>query len=279
MKKLLYLTFFLFSISVAAQNKAYIEVSYTAYSPSLKDGKSVMKNQYILLANNNVSKFYSPNTEYIDSLNSTPEGTAKYQEMTRSAYLGGKIKELPRRDGSYYITKSFDDKSLHCYDANGLDKFYYMETPEEWNWDIKETTKEIFGYECIEATTDFHGRRWTVWFTPEIPILNGPWKFDGLPGLILEAVAEGDQYKFIASGIQQTEKLILPIYLENEYEKTTRLNFLKDKRSFLDNTLSRLNAQLGDISLVKVEDENGNDISNSLFVSSDVVDFIETDYH
>lgn len=279
MKKFLYLIVIFFSIPASAQNKADIEVSYTVLSPSLKDGKTVLTNQYILLANNSISKFYSPKTEYIDSLNSTPEGKAKYQEMTRSAYLGGKIKDLPRRDGSYYITKSFDDKSLRCYDVNGLDKFYYEETPEEWNWDIKESTKEILGYECIEATTDFHGRKWTVLFTPEVPVHNGPWKFDGLPGLILEAVAEGDQYKFLANGIQQTEKIIQPVYLENDYEKTSRLDFLKDKRSFLDNTLSRLNAQLGDISLVKVEDENGNDISNSLFASSKVVDFIETDYH
>lgn len=107
---------------------------------------------------------------------------------------------------------------------------------------------------------------------------NGPWKFDGLPGLILEASAEGNQYSFIATGIQQTDKIITPMYLADEYEKTTRLDFLKSKRSFLDNTLSRLNAQLGDISITKVEDENGNEISGSIFASRETVDFIETDY-
>ncbi|MDE6521925.1 MAG: GLPGLI family protein [Muribaculaceae bacterium] len=265
------------AIAVMART-ADIEISYTALSPNMKNGNVEVKNQYILLANGMESKFYSPMTEYIDSLNSTPEGKAIYQEMTQNAYLGGKMDEMPRKDGSYYITKSFPDKKLRYFDSVGLDKFVYEESPDKWNWTIMDSTKEILGYECVEATTNFHGRKWTVWFAPEIPVQNGPWKFDGLPGLILEAVSEGGQYRFEATGIQQTDKIITPVHLVDEYEKTTRLAFLKNKRLFLDNILSRLNAQLGNISITKVEDENGNDISGSIFASRKTVDFIETDY-
>ncbi len=265
------------TIAANSQPTAKIEVSYTAWSPNMKTGKVEVKNQYILLANSSESKFYSPKTEYIDSLNSTPEGVAKYQEMTRNAYFGGKMDELPRKDGSYYILKSFPDKTVKTFDSAGLDKFYYVETPEEWAWEIGDSTKTILGYECVQATTDFHGRKWTVWFTPEIPLQNGPWKFDGLPGLIMEATSDGGEYSFIATGVQQTDKTIIPLYLADSYEKTTRIDFLKNKRAFFDNTLSRINAQLG-VSVTKVEDENGNDISGSIFASSDIVDFIETDY-
>lgn len=267
----------LVAIAAIAQ-KADIEVSYTALSPNMKNGKTEIINHYILLANGKESKFFSPMTEYIDSLNSTPDGKAKYQEITRNAYLGGKMDEMPRKDGSYYVMKSLPTKTLRYYDSAGLDKFFYEETSEEWNWTIGEATKEILGYECVEASTDFHGRKWTVWFTPEIPVQNGPWKFDGLPGLILKAESESGQYSFEASGIVTTEKIIKPVYLAEEYELTSRINFLKDKRAFLDNTLSRLNAQLGDISVLKVEDESGNDISGSIFASRETVDFIETDY-
>ena len=265
------------AIAVMART-ADIEISYTALSPNMKNGNVEVKNQYILLANGMESKFYSPMTEYIDSLNSTPEGKAIYQEMTQNAYLGGKMDEMPRKDGSYYITKSFPDKKLRYFDSVGLDKFVYEESPDKWNCTIMDSTKEILVYECVEATTNFHGRKWTVWFAPEIPVQNGPWKFDGLPGLILEAVSEGGQYRFEATGIQQTDKIITPVHLVDEYEKTTRLAFLKNKRLFLDNILSRLNAQLGNISITKVEDENGNDISGSIFASRKTVDFIETDY-
>ncbi len=266
------------AMETMAQEKASIEVSYTALSPNNKNGKKEVKNQYILLANSSESKFYSPMTEYIDSLNSTPEGVAKYQEMARNAYFGNKIKDMPRKDGSYYVMKSFPTNKMSTYDTVGLDKFCYDEHLEEWSWEIGDSTKNILGYECVEAATDYHGRRWTVWFAPDIPMQNGPWKFCGLPGLILEAVSDGGQYSFIASGIQQTEKTIVPPYLAAEYEKTTRKDFLKNKRSFQDNTLSRLNAQLGGAKVLKVEDENGNDISNSIFASRETVDFIETDY-
>mgnify|MGYP006922401943 CR=1 FL=1 len=62
------------SIAAIAQQKADIEVSYTAHHPNMRNGKDDLTNQYILIANANESKFFSPMTEYIDSLNSTTDG-------------------------------------------------------------------------------------------------------------------------------------------------------------------------------------------------------------
>ena len=261
------------AIAAMAQNKADIEVSYTAMSPNFKNGKVDVKNQYVLLANAKESKFYSPITEYIDSLNSTPEGVAQWQEMTRGAYLSGNMDKIPHKDGSYYVVKSISDKTLRYYDSAGLDKFVYKETPEEWTWEISDSTKNILGYECVKAKTDFHGRKWTVWFSPEIPLSNGPWKLGGLPGVILEASTDDDKYSFVATGIQQTSKIIIPVYLADDYEKTDRKSFLKAKRAFLDNPLGSLNAQMG--GEITISGNSGEPI----FASSDVVDLIETDYH
>lgn len=256
-----------------AQNKADIEVSYTAMAPNFKNGKVDVKNQYVLLANASESKFFSPITEYIDSLNSTPEGVAKYQEMSRSAAMKGDWDNIPRKDGSYYVVKSLSDNLIRYYDTAGIDKLFYEETPEEWQWKISDSTKNILGYECVKATIDYHGRKWTVWFSPEIPVANGPWKFDGLPGLILEASTDDGKYSFFATGLQQSSKAIGPVYLADEYEKTDRKKFLKSKRAFLDNPLGSLNAQMGGD--IKISGNSGEPI----FASSDVVDLIETDYH
>ena len=260
------------AIATIAQNKADIEVTYTAMSPNFKNGKVDVKNQYVLLANATESKFYSPITEYIDSLNSTPEGVAQWQEMTRGAYLSGNMDKIPRKDGSYYVVMSISDNTLRYYDSAGIDKFVYEETPEEWTWEISDSTKNILGYECVKATTDFHGRKWTGWFSPEIPVSNGPWKLDGLPGLILEATTDDGKYSFVATGIQQTSKAIVPVYLADDYEKTDRKSFLKAKRAFLDNPLGSLNAQMG--GAITISDNSGKPI----FASSEVVDLIEKDY-
>lgn len=261
-----------------AQAPAEIEVSYIAHTTSFKDGKTHLTNQFILLANANESKFFSPMTQYIDSLNSTPQGKAQYQQMTSNAYFSGKMDKLPRKDGSYYIVKSIPANLVRYYDSAGLDKYFYEEAPDVWNWEISDSTKQILGYECIEASTDYHGRKWTVWFSPEIPVHNGPWKLDGLPGLILEATAEGSQYQFIATGIQTSTKTIGPIYLADEYEKTTRKEFLKAARSFMNNPLGKLKASMGD-KLVTIKKADGSTIDGSIFASDKVIDFIETDYH
>lgn len=268
------------AIAASAQPKADIEVSYTAHHPNLRNGKDDLTSQYILLANADESKFFSPMTEYVDSLNSTPEGKAKLNEMTSNAFLGGKLDDIPRSDGSYYVVKSADKYT--CYDNSGLEKYVYEEPVAEMKWEVAEdSTKNILGYECIMAVVDYHGRRWTAWFTPEIPINAGPWKFAGLPGLILEATADGNQYSFVATGIQQTDKPITPVYLANEYEKTDRIKFLKARRSFLDNPLGKINAQFAGagVTVGKVQNEDGSDATGSIFAPASVVDLIETDYH
>lgn len=119
----------------------------------------------------------------------------------------------------------------------------YEEPVAELGWEIGDSTKIILGNECVMATANYHGRRWTAGFSPEIPVIAGPWKLTGLPGLILEATADGNQYSFIATGIQQTDKPITPVYLANEYEKTDRIQFLRARCSFLDNPLGKINAQ------------------------------------
>ena len=281
MKHVFSLIFIAFAITVNAQQKAKIEVSYTEYQPNMRTGeKNGTTHQYILLAGSNDSKFFSPRTEQIDSLNSTTEGKAKYQEMARSAYLGGKIEDIPRADGSYYVVKSATDNKLYYYDKVGTERFCYEEDTPQLNWVVGDSTKTILGYECFFASVDYHGRKWIVWFTPEIPVVAGPWKLQGVPGLILEASTEDGLYRFVADGIQQTEKLITPIYLVDEYEKTNRIKFLKAKRGFMDNPVGAINAQFGGsgVSIRSVKTSGGSDSGGKLYVTRETVDFIETDY-
>lgn len=263
----------LVAIAGVAQEKADIEVSYTASRVNLRDGSNITPNQYILLANANESKFYSPITEYIDSLQSTPEGDAKYKEMTRGAYLSGKIDDIPRRDGSYYIFKSMTNGKMKYYDVNGVEKYWYEEAIPQIDWELTDSTKSILGYECQMATGNLHGRRWKVWFTTDLPVMNGPWKFSGLPGLILEATDNSGLYNFTATGIQQTSRPMEPIYSADNYEKISRIDFLKAKRQFTDNPMGTLNTQLS-ASGISIGGA-GNEIK---FKSRDEIDFIETDY-
>lgn len=66
---------------------ADIKVSYNYHNKFLRgdDGVVDKTTPFILLANNNQSKFYCPSTEYKDSLLSTPSGRAKERQMFDAA--------------------------------------------------------------------------------------------------------------------------------------------------------------------------------------------------
>lgn len=134
---------------------------------------------------------------------------------------------------------------------------------------IGDSTKNILGYECFHATTDYHGRVWDVWFTPEIPIQDGPWKFRGLPGLILEATTDNG-IGFFADGIEHTTKKIKNVYGAEKYEKQDRKEILRARRAMIDNPIGTLAAS-GLVDVVK-------SVSNGPNNKSESFDFIETDY-
>ena len=58
------------------------------------------------------------------------------------------------------------------------------------DWKLQPETKNIGNFKAHKATTKFRGRKYTAWYTLEVPLPYGPWKLQGLPGLILEAYDE-----------------------------------------------------------------------------------------
>ncbi len=64
--------------------------------------------------------------------------------------------------------------------------FCVKENAFSWKWELLEKTKKIGGFTCNSAKIKFRGRTFIAWYTMEIPIPFGPWKFKGLPGFILE---------------------------------------------------------------------------------------------
>ncbi len=72
--------------------------------------------------------------------------------------------------------------------------YYVLESNDDMKWKIDPETKKENNYNLQKATTDFGGRHWIAWFTTDIPISEGPYKFRGLPGLILKI--EDDKQNF-----------------------------------------------------------------------------------
>ena len=84
--------------------------------------------------------------------------------------------------------------------------FEYEEIYPHFEWELSSDTTTIHGYICQKADVDFRGRRWTVWFTPQIPIDGGLWKFNGLPGLILRAYDASEHFYFDLHSISHPQQ-------------------------------------------------------------------------
>lgn len=263
MKHLITLSICFAAITATAQT-ADIEVCYN-YKHFHRSGTE-QNHQMILLANSSHSKFYNPTTEYLDSLESTPGGTDLYNQMKMAAFSSGNIKDVPSRKVPMYIFKH-KDKDTEVFDGNITLMYRYTEPYKPQAWTVCDSVKNILGYDCIMAYADYHGRHWTVWFAPEIPLSDGPWKLSGLPGLILEAEEESGKHHFTATGINNSTKVITPNLRADHYEKTDRISMLKALRKFEDNPVAGLSASLGISITVKEEIE-----------IDKTIDFLETDY-
>lgn len=111
---------------------------------------------------------------------------------------------------------------------------------QEWSFS-DEDTDPIMDYECSKATTEFAGRNYTAWFTPEIPLPFGPYKFGGLPGLILKLEDAEQQYIWEAVGFERDNAPILEYTYQDgndkqcsaaEVEKTL-IRYFKSPVSFM----------------------------------------------
>jgi len=81
------------------------------------------------------------------------------------------------------------------YTFQGFDSFLLKDIPQQ-KWKIGSESRSIDGYKVQKATTKWAGRDWIAWFAPDIPFHEGPYKFHGLPGLIMEVNDTKDQFHF-----------------------------------------------------------------------------------
>lgn len=256
--------------SLSAQSTDGIDVRYTENSVYRNGVKR--QRTFHLLANAARSKFFSPRSETIDSLTYTPGGKEKLKEMQKAALNAmlaqGAIytDKLPTKKENVYVIKNTADSTITFYDLIGSDEpVYYTEPFAEMQWELADSTKTILGYECFKAETDYHGRHWTAWFTPEIPISDGPWKFHGTPGLILE-VTDGGDYGYTAVDLGNSNKNPGEVYGADNYTRTDRKKILRAQRAIADNPIGALAAKGIKVTAFK----ESPDAKKS--------DFMETDY-
>jgi len=174
-------------------DKSLIECiySYKIHDPERDEDRESFK---ILEIGNDFSKFSSYGMYRVDSI-------------VKHKYPNGvTVKEYFNLDKIYkpsteFLIKDLKSGSLKFYDRVFMDRYVYEEPIPDIKWELGSDTKEICGYNCNQASASFRGRNWTAWYSDQLPVNNGPWKFGNLPGLILKLEDNDHEHIFEAIGI------------------------------------------------------------------------------
>ena len=220
-------------------DRAYMKCLYRyVYLNDTLTGKT-KDDLLILQIGKSISKCFSHYSNQVDSLSALPNGDMIIGKMIDDAMNSGEFMRgnYPHKRLKTYIYKNYPEGRMTVTDGLILQDYCYVDSLHTQIWTMGDSTREVLGYTCQQATADFRGRHWTAWFATNIPVSDGPWKLGGLPGLILEAYDEGQQHVFTAVGLERVkdEPIIFNrSFGDNQkFEQTNRLEFLRSKKKSL----------------------------------------------
>ena len=153
----------------------------------------------------NVTYFYSLQfSNYMDAMNRIGQSSTKIGSNPDWGDLPGL---------SFYLYRNYPSKgkSTYCHYIHEPRIFYYEEDIPQIDWHLVPGDTTLLGYQCQKATCKFRGRDWTVYYTMDIPISEGPWKLCGLPGLVLYARESLGEFTFSCAGIEKPENAYIEV--------------------------------------------------------------------
>lgn len=237
MKKLITITTLLFLISVNAQvHRFYYELTYRPNKDSVKTEKDLM----VLDVAKGESLFLPYKQLQYDSLLAA---NIKKQKELGLGFDMSKFADPPHL--GFRIIKSKSGNQTYK-DIIGVSENYSYDENPDLKWNITSDKEKIGTYNAQKATTHFGGRSWIAWFTPEIPIQDGPYKFSGLPGLIIKMEDSEGHYAWILEGNKKLDHNLGTNelnYLEQQgmsSKKITKKAFLKRQQEYNRDPMGQL---------------------------------------
>ncbi|MDE5664320.1 MAG: GLPGLI family protein [Duncaniella sp.] len=144
--------------------------------------------------------------------------------------------------------------------------FVYSDSVPSMEWNFSdENTDSIMGYDCRKATVEFAGRSYTAWFTPEIPLPFGPYKFGGLPGLILKVEDAEQQFVWEAVGFERTNAPIMEYtYRDGNDKRCTAADVEKTLVRYFKSPIGFMISEMGgDSSRIRIVGKDGKVMNNA----------------
>lgn len=176
MKKNVLLFLFIGVFANAQINRFFYEYKYI---PDFNNKADVKKEMMLLAINKIGSSYYSYNDFVTDSV-----ATAYLQQQIKGT-AGNMNVSIKESQINYKVIKSYPSFKTYLLTKVSTDR-YKVKEDQVPNWNILPEKQKIGEYNTQKATTTYGGKDWIAWFSTDIPFQDGPYKFYGLPGLIVK---------------------------------------------------------------------------------------------
>ena len=172
----------------------------------------------------------------------TFEGMINFDKIQRERELT-EADVLLNRLPFYFLIKSNGDSTEH-FETVGSDSYQFKEKLNH-DWKLINQDTIMSGYACKKAIVNYAGRDWSAWYNPEIPITVGPYKFHGLPGLVMMLKDRENVFSFIVNEVKKgdfpfdskTENFFLK-KKDSTFESIDIKDFYKIRKKFSEMSLS-----------------------------------------
>ena len=250
----IFTTLLLFIATFAnAQDQRFVyEYKFISDSTNIADVKTEVMN---LDVSKDGSKFYSYSVYKSDSLMKV--------DVERQLKATGMIdikSDMRKGNVRYSITKTYPDYNVFFHTKMMMDA-YKVKEDRKISWNILPEKSKIGEWNVQKAETNFGGRKWTAWFSTEIPILDGPYKFHGLPGLIVKIEDKTNSHIFELKGISKVGETTIEndVFKSNEIQISQKqyAKVVSDYES--DPTKGLKQMQMGGANIVMVGKNGDND--------------------
>lgn len=220
---------------VSYEPAQYIVRYSLEYKPDSNNLEQSRKEEMLLLIGENLSKFSCNNHHRFDTIMLRVDNHKQFR-----ALMSDRNNPLPLSGFQYFILKNHPKGKITQIEHTLDGTCRFEEELNPFNWQLQAEKDSIHGYHVQIALCSFGGRDWEAWFTPEIPLNDGPYKFNGLPGLILKIQDTRHHYVFDFISINKPMKPLMIDHRDKEFLNLTKEKFFRMKDAYRADIINRV---------------------------------------
>lgn len=226
--KFLLLLIFAYSVFFS-QQKDYSFGYRLEYTPDSTDILNTKVEDFTLFIDKGKSYFVSDNFLKRDSI---------LKSLEKSQNFNFTFLKTPNTRFKSVIIK--ENTNISFYD-NVLKYYFSYQENTKFVWNIFPDKQKIGEYNVQKATTEYGGRKWTAWFTTDLPYQDGPYKFGGLPGLIVSIEDINNNYRYELISIKKKslpENVIFTEKYLKQHKEISKEDYIKTMKNINDNMIN-----------------------------------------